>query len=102
MFSASLTTHIPHHQGLRHVFGIGGTEDSRGAPKIFFSRTRDEVLGPLSPKISFLLEFRPLHFRNIKEKRVKKENGENGSGPRLLPFDCSGGERYRKNSTDRY
>ena len=54
-------------QGLRHVFGIGETltEDSRGEPRIFLSRARDEANKPLTPKNSFLLLFRPLYFGNV-------------------------------------
>ena len=62
-------------QGLRHVCVIRGDGDSRGAPRIFLRRARDKTKTLRTPKITFLLGFRPLYFEILKRSKNKK-NGE--------------------------
>ena len=53
----------------------GGMGDSRSAAKIFLRRVGDKAQNPLTPKISFLLGFRPLYFGNIiKVQKIKGRN----------------------------
>ena len=62
----------------------GGDGDSCGAARIFLEWARDEAQNLSTPKISFLLGFRPLYFGNIKnpENQTKEKNKmtKNGSG----------------------
>ena len=55
------------------MFGIGGTVYRRGVTRIFLSRARDKVQTTPTPKISFLLGFRPLYLGNIKRSKNKKK-----------------------------
>ena len=77
------------------MFRIGGDGDSRGP-------ARDKAQNPHTPKISFLLGFRPLYLGNIGKIKNKKDEEkiqnypERLGAPTLFPFDCAGGGRYQK------